>query len=188
MILKSPQDAHVVLKSSSPDDVLLSVLMFLSGLLGLARITSRCASLLSPHPDNLVSVLSAVPALLANRIQIPWSSDLEALTSRDVGRECVQEIWDRHDADFRHDADIRNDADIRAASSSESQRNKKTDKFDTETILYCGVCAYVLVDKTLSANEQAYNIIEKCTSLSLKAAFTKLKSWKNTSMSIRALL
>ena len=152
--------------------------MFLSGLHGLTRITAQCATLLSPHPDNLISVLSAVPSLLAHKTQIPWTSDLETLTSRNSKKDQIQEIWEKHDVN------------LRTVNHTDNQTDRKPDKqTDTsESALYCGVCAYVLVDKSLTAGDQVYDIIEKCASNSLKAAFTKLKSWKNTSMSTRALL
>ena len=139
--------------------------MFLAGLYGLNTVVARCAALLSPRPENLISVLSSVPALLANRTKVTWSHDLDILTSPESERHEIEELWDE----------------------AESQPDQHGDG-GTRGALLCGVCGYVLIDRVLGAGEEVYEISERCTALSLQAAHAKLKSWKRTAMSSRALL
>ena len=139
--------------------------MFLAGLYGLDTVVARCAAQLSPRPENLISVLSSVPALLANRTRVTWSRDVDIITSPESERHEIEELWE----------------------DTATQTDKQTDR-GTEKALLCGVCGYVLIDRVLGAGQEVYQISEKCTALTLEAAHAKLKSWKRTTMSSRALL
>ena len=110
-------------------------------------------------------MLSSVPALLANRTEVTWSHDLSVLSSPDSKRHDIEDVLEE----------------------AEEELDKETDKV-TEKSLLCGVCGLVLIDRALRAGEEVYDISEKCMSLTLQAAHTKLKSWKRTAMSSRALL
>ena len=126
---------------------------------------ARCAARLSSRPENLVSVLSSVPALLANRTKVTWSRDITILSSPESGRHDIEEVMEE----------------------AEGQLDRQTDRV-TEKSLLCGVCGLVLIDRALRAGQEVYDISEKSVSLTLQAAHTKLKSWKRTAMSSRALL